>query len=268
MMRIQFRCNPLLTVCKRLRLISRAAGILLVFLIMGCATRSGAEQDDYSDPLEPINRVTFRLNDFGDKYLLRPVAKGYERITPAAIRTGINNFFDNLNYTVDIVNALLQGKFRQAASDTGRLALNTTLGFGGFLDPATDAGLARHDEDFGQTLAVWGVPAGPYLVVPLFGPRTLRSGVGTLGDLWLSPQLRLFSSSVQTKVNIVYLIHQRSTLLGIDAELDRAFDRYTFIRDSYLQNRKFLQYDGNPPEEDFYFDDDEFEDEEFDYEEL
>jgi phospholipid-binding lipoprotein MlaA len=238
-----------------------------MFLIMGCATRNAAEQDDYSDPLEPLNRVTFRINDLGDKYLLRPVAKGYERIMPAFIRTGINNFFDNLNYTIDIANALLQGKFKQAASDTGRLALNTTLGFGGFLDPATDAGLAKHDEDFGQTLAVWGVPAGPYLVVPLFGPKTFRSGVGTLGDLWLAPQLRLFSSSVQTKVNIVYLIHQRSTLLGIDAELDRAFDRYAFIRDSYLQNRKFLRYDGNLPEEDLYLEDegfdDEFDDEEF-----
>ena len=244
-----------------LRLVSHVSSILLIFSVMGCAARNTAVPED---PLEPINRVMFTINDFGDKYVLRPAAKGYEWLLPVPIRTGINNFFDNLNYTVDIVNALLQGKFKQAASDTGRLALNTTLGFGGFLDPATDAGLPRHNEDFGQTLGVWGVPEGPYLMVPLFGPRTLRSGVGTLGDLWVTPQLRLFSSSVQTKVNILYFVHQRSTLLGIDKELDRAFDRYSFIRDSYLQNRRFLRYDGDPPEEDFYLEDEEFEDEEFD----
>jgi len=243
-----------------IRLRSLLSSTILIFLVTGCATQNGTEQDDYSDPFEPINRVTFGFNDFADKYVLRPVAKGYEWVTPAVIRTGINNFFDNLNYTVDIVNALLQGKFGQAASDTGRLALNTTLGFGGFLDPATDAGLPRNNEDFGQTLGVWGLPEGPYLVVPLFGPRTLRSGVGTLGDLWVTPQLRLFSSSVQTKMNILYIIHKRSTLLGIDEEIDRAFDRYAFLRDSYLQNRRYLRYDGNLPEEDLYLDDEEFDD--------
>ena len=177
----------------------------------------------------------------------------------------MNNFFDNINYTVVIVNSFLQGKFKDGVSDIGRFALNTTLGFGGLLDPATDAGLKKHNEDFGQTFGVWGIPQGPYLVVPFFGPRTVRSGTGDLVSIPFRPQLQIFSSSVQTKVNILWFIHQRSTLLGIDEEVRNAFDSYTFLRDSYLQNRRFLLYDGNLPDDDLYFDE-EFEDDEFEEE--
>jgi len=238
--------------------------ILLVVFLTGCATKNSAEMDDISDPFEPVNRVTYKINDFGDKFILRPIAKGYEWLFPAFIRTGINNFYDNLGYPMDIVNALLQGKFKQAASDTGRLALNSTLGLAGFLDPATDVGLARHEEDFGQTMGVWGIPAGPYLVVPLFGPRTVRSGTGNLVDALYHPQVQMSNSSLRTKINIMYFIHLRSTLLGVDKELQRAFDPYAFVRDAYLQNRRYLLYDGNLPDEDLFFDDEEFDDEEFD----
>ena len=237
--------------------------VLLAVLFSGCATDNGAMQD-INDPFEPVNRVSYKINDFGDKYVLRPIAKGYEWLFPAVVRTGINNFYDNLGYPMDIVNALLQGKFTQAASDTGRLALNSTLGLAGFLDPATDIGLARHDEDFGQTMEVWGIPAGPYLVVPLFGPRTVSSGVGNLFDALYHPQVQMSNSSLRTKINIMYFIHLRSTLLGIDKELQRAFDPYAFVRDAYLQNRRYLRYDGNLPDEDLFFDDEDFDDEEFD----
>jgi len=234
--------------------------LLLAMFISGCATNKGAEQDGLNDPLEPVNRVIYKINDIGDKFILRPVAKGYEWLFPPVIRTGISNFYDNLSYPMDIVNALLQGKFKQAASDTGRLALNSTLGFAGFLDPATDIGLARHEEDFGQTMGVWGIPQGPYLVVPLFGPRTVRSGVGNLFDALYHPQVQMRNSSLRTKINIMYFIQLRASLLGIDKELQRAFDPYAFVRDAYLQNRRYLLYDGNLPDDDLFFDDEEFDD--------
>lgn len=233
-------------------------------LVSGCASQNGS-QGDISDPLEPINRGLFAFNDVADKYVMRPVAVGYTWLLPAVVRTGINNFFDNIGYPVDAINALLQGKVQQFASDSARIVINTTLGFGGFLDPATAAGLAKNNEDFGQTLGVWGIPDGPYLVIPFFGPRTVRSGVGDLVDIQYSPQFNLGRSGIRTKVNIVWLIHQRSTLLGVDQEIERAFDRYAFLRDSYVQNRRYLRYDGDPPEEDYFLDeefDDEF-DEEF-----
>jgi len=227
-------------------------------LMSGCASQQAIEQSDVMDPFEPVNRAIFRFNDAADKYVLRPVAKGYQFVTPSIVRTGVNNFFDNISYPVDIVNAALQGKFKQAGLDTVRLFLNTTVGLLGILDPATEAGLVRHNEDFGQTLAVWGVPEGPYVMLPLFGPRTFRSGAGTAADVFVNPQFRLFNSSVQTKLNIFWAVHERSTLIGIDKEIRRAFDPYAFVRDAYHQNREYLQYDGNPPEQEFDFDDEDF----------
>ena len=241
-------------------------GLLLVLQLTGCASRQAAQADEINDPFETVNRGIFRFNEVADKYVARPIAQGYRFITPAFVRTGVTNFFDNLSYPVDIINALLQGKFGQAGLDTSRLVINTTVGVLGFMDPATPAGLPKNNEDFGQTLGKWGVPQGPYLMVPFFGPRTFRSGTGDVVDLYLfNPQFRIFSSSVQTKVNIFWLVHLRSQLIGIDEEVQRAFDRYAFVRDAYLQNRRFLLYDGNPPDDFFDFEDfdDEF-DEEFD----
>lgn len=252
---IRSDCNPP---------ISPAALILIIALLSGCASNRAAEANDINDPFEPVNRQIYRFNEFADKWVARPIAKGYQFVTPAIVRTGVTNFFDNLSYPVDIINALLQGKFSQAGLDTSRLVINTTVGVLGIMDPATDAGLAKNNEDFGQTLGAWGVPEGPFIIVPFFGPRTFRSGTGDLVDLYINPQFRIFSSSVQTKVNIFWLVHERSKLIGIDEEVQRAFDRYAFVRDAYLQNRQFLLYDGNPPEEllDFEEFDEEF-DEEF-----
>jgi len=240
-----------------------ASLVACLIIISGCASKQTIEQGDVLDPFEPVNRSIYRFNELADKYVARPVAKGYQFIAPSVIRTGVTHFFDNLSYPVDIINAVLQGKFKQAGLDTSRLVINTTIGVLGFMDPATDVGLAKHDEDFGQTMGVWGIPDGPYIMVPFFGPRTIRSGVGDLADLYVNPQFQLFSSSVQTKLNIFWLIHQRSRLIGIDEEIQRAFDRYAFVRDAYMQNREYLLYDGNPPEEefDYEFDDEEFEDE-------
>ncbi len=242
--------------------LARLAGfIVCLMVISGCASKQTIEQGNTSDPFEPINRKIYRFNEVADKYVARPVAKGYQSITPSVMRTGVTNFFDNITYPVDIINAILQGKFKQAGLDTSRLIINTTVGIFGFMDPATDVGLIKNREDFGQTLGTWGVPEGPYVMVPFFGPRTIRSGVGDIADAYVNPQFRLFSSSVQSNLYIFSLIHRRSLLIGIDKEVQRAFDPYAFVRDAYLQNREYLLYDGTPPEEEFYFEDDEFDDE-------
>jgi phospholipid-binding lipoprotein MlaA len=241
---------------------AKSATIILLLLLAGCAAKNGTGQEDNSDPFESVNRGIYRFNDFADTWALRPLAKGYVWIAPSVIRTGFNNFFDNLFYPVDIMNVLLQGKFAATVEGLGRFGMNTTLGFAGILDPATDAGLEKLDEDFGQTLGVWGVPDGPYLMVPFFGPRTVRSGAGSIVDFFASPLFVVEDSKVRWGLFIATSIHNRSTLLKIDQEVRRAFDPYAFVRDSYLQNRQYLLYDGNPPEDDFYLDDEEFDDEE------
>ena len=241
----------------------RLGAVLLMLATAGCASQAAGRTEVPGDPLEPLNRGVFAFNDFTDTYLLRPVAVGYDWLLPQFMRTGVNNWFENLATPIDILNAWLQGKFRQGFADAARMGLNTTLGIGGFFDPATTAGLARNDEDFGQTLGVWGVPEGPYLVIPLFGPRTLRSGVGQLVDLTYHPQLRIRPSGLRSRLNGLWIIHQRSRLLPIDEQIRRAFDPYAFVRDAYWQNRRFLRYDGLPPENNFPEDDfdDEFDNE-------
>lgn len=249
------------------RNLAHLAGLAISLLLLsGCASNQPREPGEANDPFEPVNRAVYRFNEIADKYAIRPVAKGYQTVTPAVIRTGITNFFDNISYPVDIVNALLQGKFRQGGRDTARLAVNTTIGILGFMDPATNMGLVKHDEDFGQTFGAWGIGQGPYVVVPIFGPRTMRSGIGDLAGVYVNPQFLVFNSSVQTKLNIFWLLHVRSTLLGFDDEIQRAFDPYTFVRDSYLQHRQYLLYDGNPPEAEFDFADEEIDDFEEEFE--
>jgi phospholipid-binding lipoprotein MlaA len=241
----------------------RTTIVILALAIAGCAAKNSTEQDPVNDPIEPFNRGVYTFNDYADQWILRPIAKGYVWITPSVLRTGVTNFLDNIFYPVDIVNALLQAKFGQALSDTARFGMNTTLGFAGILDPATDAGLEKHNEDFGQTMGVWGIPEGPYLMVPFFGPRTVRSGVGDIADLFVSPLIALDESRVRWGLFALLTIQTRSTLLSVDENVRNAFDPYAFVRDSYMQNRKFLLYDGNLPEEDLYFDDEDFDDEEF-----
>jgi len=226
-----------------LRSLALAASLLC---LGACSTQGGSQRID-EDPLEPVNRVVYKLNDLGDTYIMRPVAQGYEAVVPRFLRTGINNFFRNLDEPRNLVNNLLQGKPRAALNDAARIGLNTTLGLGGLLDPATDAGLRRNNEDFGQTLAVWRVPAGPYLVLPLLGPRTVRHGVGTAADWAYHPQRLAFEASLQDKLNVLWFVHTRSTLLTVDEQVNRAFDEYAFVRDAYLQNREFQIYDGEPP---------------------
>jgi phospholipid-binding lipoprotein MlaA len=205
----------------------------------------------------------YKVNDIGDRYVLRPVAVGYERGLPPQMRSGIQNFFSNIRYPITIVNDFLQGKFRDGGRDTGRFVLNTTVGLFGFFDPATRIGLEENDEDFGQTLGKWGIGEGPYIVLPVFGPGTLRSFTGNVADSPLTPLVDVTTSDVDIAWALwsLYQVDKRSRLLDADQQVYEAYDPYLFVRDAYLQNQRYKLYDGNVPEDDSYLDEDEAEDE-------
>jgi phospholipid-binding lipoprotein MlaA len=218
----------------------------VVLLLAGCATTGERHP---SDPLEPFNRGVFKFNDGVDKGLLRPTAKAYERITPRWFRTGVGNFFTNLGYPVTILNQVLQGKIVAAGQDTLRFALNTTLGVGGIFDPASDANLPIHDEDLGQTLGKWGVPPGPFLMLPLLGPASLRDVPSRVADRFLEPLYWYDLGNARWFSLALDLVDTRARLLPLDATLSRAYDRYAFIRGAFLQRRLYQVFDGNIPAE-------------------
>lgn len=227
----------------------------LSLLSGGCAHNLAYEP---SDPLEPVNRQVYRFNITADKYLLRPVAVGYTKVVPSPLRRGVDNFFDNLYYPRVIVNDLLQGKLVQSGRDTGRLLLNTTVGLAGLVDVATPLGLTENDEDFGQTLGKWGVGEGWYLMIPLLGPSTNRDLVGTIADNWTDPLQYVDSVGAEDRIalNAAQIIDARSRYLDLDAILEEQIDPYVFVRTTYLQRRKGLVLDGDPPEEELDFGDD------------
>lgn len=213
--------------------IRRAAfgGCVLALL---CASAWAA---DPRDPMEPFNREVNAFNRGVDQAVLRPAAAAYERALPGVVRGGVSNFFSNLGDAWSAVNSLLQLKPVDAVQNTMRFATNTVLGLGGVLDIATDAGIERHKEDFGTTLAHWGVPQGPYLVLPLLGPSTLRDAVALPVDLIGHPLGRLTPVADRNVLDAARGIDVRARLLPLDTALDGAIDRYTFMRDAYLQHR-------------------------------
>lgn len=217
--------------------------------LCGCATHSSVRPDP-RDPLERVNRATFAFNEALDRTVAKPVARGYRRVTPDLVERGVSNFFSNATYPTVLANNLLQGKFVDALSDTGRLLLNTTLGLGGLLDPASDIGLARNDEDFGQTLGRWGLRSGAYLMLPVLGPYTLRDGFGALVDEFTEPRQYLEDDSTRWGLWAGKQLDKRARLLDADAVLDRAGDKYVLVRSAYLQRREYLVRDGDVPEED------------------
>jgi phospholipid-binding lipoprotein MlaA len=202
------------------------------------------------DPLEPFNRRVALVNDVIDDYFLRPVARAYDDYTPEVLRMIARNFLSNLLDPYIAVNNLLQGKPRAAFSDIGRFTFNTTFGFLGFGDPATDIGLEKHREDFGQTLGVWGVPPGPYLVLPLFGPSSFRDGTGFAVDAYAALINRFDNVAFRNSMAALELIDVRARLLPTQRVLEEALDRYLLVRDSFLQRRRNLVYDGEPPDDD------------------
>jgi len=221
---------------------------LCLLQLCACATLPPGAKRDPRDPWERVNRTTYKFNDALDRAVLKPAAVGYTRVLPQPVRTGVNNFFTNLGYPVVIVNDLLQWQIRPFFSDIGRLLLNTTLGLGGFLDPATPAGLEKNDRDLGQTFGKWGIPAGPYLMVPLLGPYTVRDGAGAVGDDWANPR-HYISFWTATGLYVVSEVDTRSRLLPAEGAIRSAYDPYAFIRNAYLQHRDFKVHGERPSNE-------------------
>ena len=220
-----------------------------VTLLIGCAATKGPP--DERDPFESFNRAMFKFNDAVDTAVVRPVAEAYQENVPQPVQTGVSNFFSNLDDIFVLINDLLQFKFKQAASDFSRLVWNSTVGLFGLIDVATPMGLPKHDEDFGQTLATWGVGDGPYLVLPFLGPSTVRDTGGLVVELAYDPLREgIEDDEAYWAAFAVRVIDARAKLLGASRILDEAaLDPYVFMRDAYLQNRRNLIYDGNPPEE-------------------
>jgi phospholipid-binding lipoprotein MlaA len=221
--------------------------MLLSLSLLGCATNG-----DPRDPLEPLNRGIYKFNDTVDKAVLKPVATGYKEAMPEPVRTAVGNFFSNLDDVLVLLNDLLQFKLEQAASDFSRLVWNTSVGIAGLIDVATPMDLPKHNEDFGQTLGYWGVNNGPYLVLPFFGPSTLRDTVGTVVDVQFDPVAQHTPVAERNSAIAIHAVDNRSRLLEAEEVFDEAaIDRYVFLRDAYLQRRRGLVYDGNPPREKF-----------------
>jgi phospholipid-binding lipoprotein MlaA len=222
--------------------------LVLVALVAagGCASTP----NDPKDPLEPYNRVMYKFNTDFDNAFLKPVAKGYKYITPKPVDRGITNFFNNVDDLTSAVNNLFQFKLSRFGSDVGRVAVNSTVGLLGFLDVATNMGLPSYKEDFGQTLGYWGLGQGPYFVIPILGPSTIRDTVGLAGDIYTDPLISVSKNEIYWGAVGLRVIDRRADLLQTSGILEEAaLDPYTFLRDAYLQRRRNKVYDGNPPPE-------------------
>lgn len=234
----------------------RRAALLAVAaaLVTGCAANQTVPEDD---AWEPLNRGIYAFNNGVDRVLLRPLAKGYRFVTPDVVERGVSNVFANLRYPRVIVSNLMQGKGKDALSDTGRFLVNSTIGVAGIFDVATPMGMEAHNEDIGQALAKWGVPSGPYIVIPLLGPSTLRDGLSVAADQALHVRNHLDSTSARDKLLPLEIIAIRASILPLDAQIAESTDPYVFVREAYLQRRNYLIYDGDPPvEDDLEFEDD------------
>lgn len=218
--------------------------LVSALLLAGCASNP-ANPDD---PLERYNRAMFSFNEGVDRAVVRPVAQAYDTVTPRLVRTGVGNFFGNLEDVWIGFNNLLQGKVGDGLSDWMRFAVNTTFGLFGVLDIASEAGLQKNDEDFGQTLAVWGVGEGPYVVLPFLGPRTTRDAAALPVDGYGSPYAHINDVPVRNSLIALRLIHARAGLLPFDRTVEEAStDKYAFVRDFYLQQRRYKVHDGDVP---------------------
>lgn len=222
----------------------KAVFFCLLLGLAGCASVPSGKPDP-RDPWERFNRSVFSFNETLDRAIAKPVAKGYVKITPRIVRTGISNAYSNLDTVPTIINDVLQGKFRQAGHDSARFLMNSTLGLGGLFDPASAAGLDSNDEDLGQTLGKWGVKSGPYLMLPVLGPSSARDAFSRAADTFLEPVWYLEDDSTRYLIRLGDLLDQRASLLELDAQLERSYDRYAFIRNAWIQRREYQVKDGN-----------------------
>ena len=224
------------------QMMRRTRIIMLSMLLSTAASSSAVLANEINDPFENINRKVQRFNDAGDKYVIKPAAQLYEKVTPRFFRSGVRNFLNNLSYPVVIGNQFLQGKFATGMDDTARFVFNSTFGVAGLLDVATPWGLPAHDEDFGQTFAKWGMKPGPYFVLPIWGGVTLRSGLGDIPDTLLYPPTYALNAQEGIALSALWTLNRRVELS--DAENLLSGDRYIFFRDAYLQQREYLAADG------------------------
>ncbi len=241
-----------------------AAMLFSVLLsIAACATNNEIEGErvrSESDPWEPMNRGSYRFSDAVDRMTLKPIAKGYRKVVPQFARRGVTNFSKNLFTPRSALNNFLQGKGKAGFSDIARFVMNSTIGIGGLFDVASAAGFEEYGENLAQTLAVWGLPDGPYVYIPLIGPRTLLDAVALPVDLLSDPLAHYDDTSVRDKVYVLRAIDLRARLLTAEKLVEDSQDPYITIRESYLQNRLYKVHDGDPPEDDDFYD--EFLDEE------
>jgi phospholipid-binding lipoprotein MlaA len=234
---------------RKVRYERAALGMVLALCASACVTLPPNSQRVPQDPWESWNRGVYKVNDKIDRAIAKPVARAYVHVVPRVVRTGISNFFDNLDTPTVMINDALQGKFGASANDLGRFLLNSTVGLGGLLDPATSAGLNKNNEDFGQTLGHWGVHPGPFVEIPFLGPSDLRDAPAKLVDTYTNPKQYIRNTDVKYGLWGLSLLDTRARLLPLDDTLQHVFDPYAFIRDAYLQRRAYLVSDGKVTEE-------------------
>lgn len=227
--------------------------LCLLAVLPACSTLS--QNDDISaqhinDPLHGFNKAMYKFNETADKYVARPVAKGYDKVVPKPVKSGVNNFFSNLGEPLNIANNLLQGKVDGTLKSTYRFVVNSTVGVLGLFDVAGKLDVEKQPEDLGQTLAVWGVKPGPYLVLPFFGPSNFRDGFGLVGQSVAYSPYNEISDTTSTQVGLYVLnaVNIRVKLLGADQVLDKQLNPYSFMKTAYQEQRINAIYDNNPPE--------------------
>lgn len=224
-------------------------------ILTGCVSLTSHKEND---PLEAMNRSIYQFNEKADEYVAEPLAKGYQYVTPEFVDRGVSNFFNNLDDVTVFINDILQLKLNQALSDGARLVVNSTVGVIGFMDIATGMGLPKHHEDFGQTLGSYGLGTGPYIVLPILGPSTLRDTAGLYADSFVDPIQQIEESDEMWATYTLKGVDARADLISTKKIVDDAsLDPYEFMRSGYFQRREYLVYDGNPPLDDEEFLDDE-----------
>ena len=234
-------------------LINYRNNLLITISILSLSTH--AFGDEVNDPFENLNRKTFEFNENMDEKILKPIAETYSELPPK-IKLGFSNFFNNLEEVDTFVNQLLQGKPKESINDFTRFIINTTIGLGGFIDVASKVGLERHEEDFGQTLAVWGVGQGPYIMLPILGPSTLRDTLSRPVSSFLSVTFHMTETDVNLALKGMDAIETREKLLDVEALLSG--DKYVFVKDAYIQSMYYEIKDGEDVEDDFINDMDDF----------
>lgn len=226
-------------------------------LLCACASNNATPRDERSaeDPWEPLNRSLYQVHDTIDRATLKPIARGYKKVLPNFVRRGVTNFSQNLFVPRSVINNFLQGKVEGGVRETARFLVNSTVGIGGLFDVTGAGGLPQHNETFRQTAAVWGIPQGPFVFIPILGPFTLTDALILPLDLAADPLYHYDNSSVRSKIYVLRIINLRARLLTADKLIDESKDRYVTVRESFLQNRLYEIHDGNPPVDDDFYDD-------------